>query len=90
LILITRYKTADIAVAVATENGLITPIVRSAEAKGLASISNSVKELAEKARSGKLTPNEYQVCNKDLMNIGGILYYFKLGNVRHSTFYCNN
>jgi pyruvate dehydrogenase E2 component (dihydrolipoamide acetyltransferase) len=52
---------------VATENGLITPIVRSAEAKGLASISNSVKELAGKARSGKLAPNEYQVCNKDLI-----------------------
>ena len=56
-----RYKSADIAVAVATENGLITPIVKAAEAKGRASISNSVKELAEKARAGKLSPNEYQV-----------------------------
>ena len=47
---IREYKTADIAVAVATENGLITPIVTKAESRGLSDISNNIKSLAEKAR----------------------------------------
>lgn len=58
---IREYKNADIAVAVATDSGLITPIVHNAQAKGLAAISNSVKNLAEKGRAGKLAPHEYQV-----------------------------
>ena len=61
---IRQFNSADICVAVATENGLITPIVAQAETKGLASISNKVKELAEKARVGKLSPSEYQVNNE--------------------------
>lgn len=39
----------------------MTPILTKAETKGLATLSNSVKELAEKARTGRLTPQEYQV-----------------------------
>jgi pyruvate dehydrogenase E2 component (dihydrolipoamide acetyltransferase) len=56
-----RFQNADISVAVATETGLITPIVYSAQNLGLSKISNKVKALAEKARAGKLTPQEYQV-----------------------------
>lgn len=60
-LLTTRYKKADICVAVATANGLITPVVRDAGSKGLSVISAEVKALAKKARDGKLAPQEYQV-----------------------------
>lgn len=56
-----RYKKADICIAVATPNGLITPIVKDVGAKGLATISAEAKALAKKARDGKLQPQEYQV-----------------------------
>lgn len=72
--------------AVATDTGLITPILHKAETKGLASISNGVKQLAEKGRLGKLQPNEYQV---SLINKGGYFYYFKFGYVWCSTLHCN-
>lgn len=58
---IRRFNTVDISVAVATPNGLITPIVQNADLRGLASISSAVKELALKARENKLQPHEYQV-----------------------------
>ncbi len=47
--------------AVATENGLITPIVFGADRKGLATICQEVQELAQRARAGKLQPHEFQV-----------------------------
>jgi pyruvate dehydrogenase E2 component (dihydrolipoamide acetyltransferase) len=50
----------DISVAVATEGGLITPIVKDADKKGLSQVSLEVKELAARARIGKLKPHEYQ------------------------------
>ena len=56
-----RYKNADISVAVATPTGLITPIVKDVGAKGLSTISAETKALANKARDGKLAPQEYQV-----------------------------
>ena len=56
-----RYKKSDISVAVATPSGLITPIIKDAGSKGLATISAETKALAKKARDGKLTPSEYQV-----------------------------
>ena len=52
-----RYKRADVSVAVAAPTGLITPIITGADTKGLAAISTSMKELAEKAREGKLQPH---------------------------------
>ena len=55
-----RYKKADISIAVATPTGLITPIVKDAGSKGLATISAETKALAKKAREGKLAPSEYQ------------------------------
>ena len=56
-----RYETCDVSVAVSTDRGLITPIVFGAERKGLASISENVRTLANKARDGKLQPHEFQV-----------------------------
>jgi len=56
-----RYDAVDVSVAVSTETGLITPIVFNADTKGLIAISTDVKELAAKARQGKLQPQEYQV-----------------------------
>jgi pyruvate dehydrogenase E2 component (dihydrolipoamide acetyltransferase) len=65
-----RYNTADISVAVALDEGLITPIVRNAEAKGLAQISTEMKALAEKARAGKLMPEDYQGGSFSISNLG--------------------
>ena len=64
------YEHADIAVAVATPNGLITPVVRAAESKGLAAISAEMKDLAARARDGKLKPEEYQGGGFSLSNLG--------------------
>ena len=65
-----RYNSADICVAVATPSGLITPIVTSAEAKGLTTISTQVKDLAKRARDGKLAPHEYQGGSFTISNLG--------------------
>ena len=65
-----RYRTADISVAVATDKGLITPVVRRAEAKGLQAISAEMRELAAKARDGKLQPQEYQGGSFSISNLG--------------------
>lgn len=64
------YKSADIAVAVAIEGGLITPVVRQAENKGLETISSEMKSLSEKAREGKLGPEEYQGGTFSISNLG--------------------
>jgi len=65
-----RYHTADICVATSTPTGLITPIVPSADTKGLATISNQVKDLATRARAGKLAPHEYQGGSFTISNMG--------------------
>jgi len=65
-----HYKSADVAVAVAIEGGLITPIIRSADHKSLRQLSNEMKVLAEKARSGKLTPEEFQGGTFTISNLG--------------------
>ena len=54
------YKSIDISVAVAIDGGLITPIIKNAGAKGLQQISSEMKDLASRARDGKLLPEEYQ------------------------------
>ncbi len=64
------YGAADVSVAVATDGGLITPIVRSAEKKGIAAISAEVKDLAARARDGKLAPEEYQGGTFTISNMG--------------------
>ncbi len=64
------YQSADISVAVAVPNGLVTPIIRNADTKGLAQISNEMKALAEKARAAKLVPEDYQGGTFTLSNLG--------------------
>jgi pyruvate dehydrogenase E2 component (dihydrolipoamide acetyltransferase) len=64
------YEHADIGVAVATENGLITPIVRAAELKSLIDIATEVRELAGRARARKLRPEEYTGATFSLSNLG--------------------
>ena len=65
-----RYRNADISVAVASEKGLITPIIRNANGKGLEAISKEMRELAQKANDGKLTPEEYQGGSFSISNLG--------------------
>lgn len=60
----------DISIAVATEKGLMTPIVRNADQKSISAISMEVKELAEKARAGKLVPHEFQGGTFSISNLG--------------------
>ncbi|GAA5944407.1 uncharacterized protein JCM15063_000945 [Sporobolomyces koalae] len=67
---IRQYTTQDICVAVSTPTGLITPIVADAGRKGLASISAQAKELASRARDGKLKPEEYQGGSFTISNLG--------------------
>src|SRR5690606_7425541 len=55
-----KHGSVDVGVAVALEGGLITPIVKAAERKSLPAISAEMKELATRARAGKLAPEEYQ------------------------------
>ncbi len=64
------HKQADISVAVAIEGGLITPIISSAESKGLVLISDEVKDLTNRARSGALKPEEYQGGSFSVSNLG--------------------
>ncbi len=65
-----QFKHADISVAVATPNGLITPIVKQAENKGLAAISGEIKDLAKRARDSKLKPEEFQGGSFTVSNLG--------------------
>lgn len=68
--IIKQFTNTDISVAVSTPTGLMTPIVASANAKGLAAISKDVKSLAAKARDGKLKPEEYQGGTFTISNMG--------------------
>ncbi|GAB5350762.1 pyruvate dehydrogenase complex dihydrolipoamide acetyltransferase [Qipengyuania sp. 483] len=65
-----QYTREDVSVAVAAPSGLITPIIRDAGKKGLAQISTEMKELAGKAKDGKLQPHEFQGGTASLSNLG--------------------
>ncbi|MCB9965912.1 MAG: pyruvate dehydrogenase complex dihydrolipoamide acetyltransferase [Rhodospirillales bacterium] len=67
---ILQFKHSDVSVAVATENGLITPIIKKAETKSLRDISDEMKELAKRARDGKLKPEEFQGGTFSISNLG--------------------
>jgi pyruvate dehydrogenase E2 component (dihydrolipoamide acetyltransferase) len=67
---ILQFEAADVAVAVAIEGGLITPVIRDAHAKGLAQISADMKDLAARARDRKLQPQEYQGGSFAVSNLG--------------------
>jgi pyruvate dehydrogenase E2 component (dihydrolipoamide acetyltransferase) len=64
------YDDVDVAVAVAIPDGLITPIIRRADQKGLATISNEMKDLGLRARAGKLKPEEFQGGGFSVSNLG--------------------
>ncbi len=64
------YDDVDISVAVSIPDGLITPIIRKADQKGLATISNEMKDLAARARAGKLRPEEFQGGGFSVSNMG--------------------
>ena len=65
-----QFHAVDISIAVALPAGLITPIVRGADQKSLSTISNEIKELASRARAGKLKPHEYQGGGFSVSNLG--------------------
>ena len=67
---IAMHHHADISMAVSVPHGLITPIIREAETKGLAQIATEAKDLAERARSRKLTPEEYLGGTFSVSNLG--------------------
>jgi len=67
---IRQYNYVDISVAVATPTGLITPIVKDADLKGLLQISSDVKRLAAKAKENKLAPEEFQGGTFTISNLG--------------------
>jgi pyruvate dehydrogenase E2 component (dihydrolipoamide acetyltransferase) len=64
------YEDADVGVAVAIDEGLITPVIRGANKKGIAEIAREVKDLAEKARDKKLQPEEYTGATFSISNLG--------------------
>jgi len=82
---IAMHKHADVAVAVAIDGGLITPIVREAENKGLSTISSEMKDLAGRARERKLKPQEYQGGTFSISNLGmmGIKSFGSIINEPH-------
>lgn len=67
---ILQYKNIDVSVAVASPNGLITPIIKQADTKDLVQISTEMKDLASRARDGKLRPEEFQGGGFSVSNLG--------------------
>lgn len=65
-----KYSRADVSVAVSTPTGLITPIVKDAANKSVSAIATEMKDLAARAREGKLQPHEYQGGTASLSNMG--------------------
>ena len=65
-----QYKNIDIAIAVALKEGLITPIVKQSDTKGLAEISTEIKSLVKKANQNKLLPEEYSGGSITISNLG--------------------
>ncbi|HHI82406.1 MAG TPA: pyruvate dehydrogenase complex dihydrolipoamide acetyltransferase, partial [Rhizobiales bacterium] len=64
------HRDSDIGVAVAIDGGLITPVIRKAQTKGLAQISMEMKDYAARARARKLMPEEYQGGSTAISNLG--------------------
>ena len=82
-----KHRHADVGVAVSIPGGLITPIVRKAEEKSLSSISSEMKDLAARARTRKLKPEEYQGGTTAVSNLGmfGIKDFAAVINPPHAT-----
>jgi pyruvate dehydrogenase E2 component (dihydrolipoamide acetyltransferase) len=84
---ILRFHHSDIGIAVAIDGGLITPIIRQAEAKSVTAISAEMRELAERARSRRLKPHEYQGGSSAISNLGmyGVREFAAIINPPHAT-----
>ena len=84
---ILRFKHSDVGVAVAIDGGLITPVVRNVEQKSLSTISNEMKELADRARAKRLKPIEYQGGSSAISNLGmyGVREFSAIINPPHAT-----
>jgi pyruvate dehydrogenase E2 component (dihydrolipoamide acetyltransferase) len=84
---ILRFKRSDIGIAVALDGGLITPVLRGADAKSLTTISNEIRDLADRARGRKLKPNEYQGGASAISNLGmyGVREFSAIINPPHAT-----
>ena len=84
---ILRFKHSDVGVAVALEGGLLTPVIRNAEAKSLSAISNEMKDLAARAKDKKLKPAEYQGGASAISNLGmyGVREFSAIINPPHAT-----
>lgn len=67
---VTYSPTVDISIAVATESGLITPIIKNADEKGVDEISSEIRDLAKRARAGKLQLHEFQGGSFTISNLG--------------------
>jgi len=82
-----RHHRSDVGVAVSIPGGLITPVVRHAEAKSLSTISNEMKDFAARARARKLKPEEYQGGSSAVSNLGmyGIKDFAAVINPPHAT-----
>src|ERR1700676_5593112 len=82
-----KHKHSDIGVAVSIPGGLITPVVRHAEAKSLSVISNEMKDFAARARARKLKPEEYQGGTSAVSNLGmyGVKDFAAVINPPHAT-----
>ncbi|MEZ2332150.1 pyruvate dehydrogenase complex dihydrolipoamide acetyltransferase [Mesorhizobium sp. RCC_202] len=82
-----KHRHADVGVAVSIPGGLITPIIRHADEKTLSTISNEMKDLASRARSRKLKPEEYQGGTTAVSNLGmfGIKDFAAVINPPHAT-----
>ena len=80
------YDDVDISIAVSMPDGLITPIVRKADQKGLAAISNEMKDLGARAKSGKLKPEEFQGGSFSISNLGmfGVKQFTAIINPPHA------
>jgi pyruvate dehydrogenase E2 component (dihydrolipoamide acetyltransferase) len=68
---IVQYADVDLAVAVAIDDGLVTPVVRAAQKKSLREISEAVKDLAQRARNKRMKPEEFQGGSFTVSNLGG-------------------
>ena len=84
---ILRFQHSDIGVAVALDGGLITPVIRNAEAKSLTAISVEMRDLAERARARMLKLNEYQGGSSAISNLGmyGVREFSAIINPPHAT-----
>jgi pyruvate dehydrogenase E2 component (dihydrolipoamide acetyltransferase) len=82
-----RFTHSDIGIAVALDGGLITPVLRNADTKSLTAISAEMRDLAERARVKKLTPNEYQGGASAISNLGmyGVREFSAIINPPHAT-----